>query len=132
MHITYINNNNITVVIQQLHIILTIQVKEKIHQTMINIIFNIHASIIHTSSFIHIKLFTKRFGSYPVLTINFDKVCLSFHNFKTTMAIESKLRKKLNCLNYVYTLITYECSCVYMCVSPAKYNGIIKFTKFVS
>jgi hypothetical protein len=33
---------------------------------------------------------------------------------------------KIQCLNYVYTYTTYECSRVYMCVSPANYNGIIE------
>jgi len=44
--------NNITIVVQQLHIILTIQVKEKIHHIMINIIFNTHQSFIHIYLFI--------------------------------------------------------------------------------
>jgi len=88
----HININNITTN-QQLHIISHNSSKgeNKSHYDKHHIQ---HLLIIHTSSYNHIKLFTKRFGSYPVLNINFNKVCLSFHNFKTTMAIESKLRKQ--------------------------------------
>jgi len=40
--------------------------------------------------------------------------------------------KQFYCLNYACTLITYECGCTHMCVSPANYYEIIQITKFVS
>jgi len=52
-----------------------------------------HPSIIHTSTYNHIKPFI-RFARYSVLKTISDKVHLSFHNFKATMAIEPKLRKQ--------------------------------------
>jgi len=64
MHITYINTNNI-ILIQQLQIILTIQLMEKIHHIMTIIIFN-HQTIIHTTLYIHIKPFMKEFQSKRV------------------------------------------------------------------
>jgi len=36
---------------------------------------------------------------------------------------------KIQCLNYVYAYIAYECSRVYMCVSQANYDKIIKITR---
>jgi len=64
--------------------------------------------------------------------IIFNQVRIIFHNFKVTKAIEPQLRKQLNCLNYVYTLITNECSYAYMCVLPGNYYEISKITKFIS
>ena len=59
MHITYINTNNI-ILIPQLHIILTIQLTEKIRHIVTIITFN-HQPIIHTTLYIHIKPFMKNF-----------------------------------------------------------------------
>jgi len=62
-----------------------------------------HPSIIHTSLSIHNKLFIKDFHGKSYSKIILNQVRLIFYNFKTTKKIEPKLRKQLNCLNYVYT-----------------------------
>ena len=65
MHITYINTNNITIVVQQLHVILTIQCKGENTPHHDNHHIQ-HPLIIHTSLFIHNKPFMKEFQNKRV------------------------------------------------------------------
>jgi len=62
----------------------------------------------------------------------FNQVRIIYFTTLTIKAIEPKLRKTTQCLNYAFTLITYECRFTYISVSSAKYDKIIKITKFVS
>jgi len=89
----HININNITTN-QQLHIISHSSSKGENTPH-----YDEHTSystpINHSHIFIpSYPIITKIYARYSVLKIIFDKVRLSFHNFKTTMAIESKLRKQ--------------------------------------
>jgi len=72
--------------------LLTIQVKEKIHHTMINIIFNTYQSF----TYLHIIIsnYPQKIGKIFGLKDRFRQVRLSFYNFNTIKTIEPKSSKQ--------------------------------------
>jgi len=79
-----------------------------------------HSSIIHTSLFIHNKLFIKDFQGNRTQRLYTTKFVSYLITLKQLKQLNQKPSKQLNCLNYVYTLFTYECRCAYKCVSSAQ------------
>jgi len=69
--------------------LLTVQVKEKIHHTVINIIFNTYQSF--TYLHIIISYYPQKIGKIFGLKDRFRQVRISFYNFKTIKTIEPKL-----------------------------------------